>query len=301
MSTRTALRRLCVPLTLFASLLIATACTVEDKSSDDDDSSGPGVCGDDEVNSGEQCDGSDLGGASCATAGFDQGTLGCLPDCTFDVNACVLLDADADGLDITAEATYGTDPNNPDTDTDGFWDGDEVNQGSNPLDIASWPYNSGLWPNRLPVAQTDGITGNAFVIGSTVPNLVLTDQFGNPVNLHQFYGYRIMLSFGAVWCGPCQQAAQSSPILWENQKQNGFIILEVLVDTSTPGVPATQNDVTTWANQFGITYPVLFGPGEPFLPAVPTYFMINSDLTVGDKIEGYPGDSTLLYGMTSLY
>lgn len=42
------------------------------------------------------------------------------------------LDSDKDGLTNAQEAQYGTDPNNPDTDGDGFKDGDEVKAGYNP-------------------------------------------------------------------------------------------------------------------------------------------------------------------------
>ena len=47
------------------------------------------TCGDGVRNGGEQCDGNDVGGSSCASQGFDQGTLGCTPGCTFDVAECM--------------------------------------------------------------------------------------------------------------------------------------------------------------------------------------------------------------------
>src|SRR5262245_32362689 len=52
------------------------------------------VCGDGVIDDGEQCDGADLGGASCASvegAGYfapPGKALGCKPDCTFDTSAC---------------------------------------------------------------------------------------------------------------------------------------------------------------------------------------------------------------------
>jgi len=47
-------------------------------------------CGDDTVNViGELCDGSDLGGATCASLGFSGGTLAC-SGCTFDTSLCVV-------------------------------------------------------------------------------------------------------------------------------------------------------------------------------------------------------------------
>ncbi len=44
-------------------------------------------CGDGSIDTGEQCDGSQLGGAACADLGFDGGTLAC-SDCTYDTSNC---------------------------------------------------------------------------------------------------------------------------------------------------------------------------------------------------------------------
>ncbi|MFH1188071.1 MAG: hypothetical protein V1688_04425, partial [bacterium] len=44
-----------------------------------------------------------------------------------------ILDSDNDGLTNSQEKIYKTDPNNPDTDKDGYSDGDEVKDGFNPL------------------------------------------------------------------------------------------------------------------------------------------------------------------------
>ena len=46
-------------------------------------------CGDGMLNGGEQCDGNQLGGASCVTQGFDLGDLGCTAACTYDETACM--------------------------------------------------------------------------------------------------------------------------------------------------------------------------------------------------------------------
>lgn len=49
------------------------------------------------------------------------------------INTNGSADPDVDGLTNDQEATYGTNPNNPDSDGDGFLDGDEVQNGYNPL------------------------------------------------------------------------------------------------------------------------------------------------------------------------
>jgi cysteine-rich repeat protein len=50
-----------------------------------------GVCGDGLVDAGEDCDGANLAGQDCLTAGGgDGGTLACAADCTFDTTACTI-------------------------------------------------------------------------------------------------------------------------------------------------------------------------------------------------------------------
>jgi cysteine-rich repeat protein len=50
-----------------------------------------GVCGDGLVDAGEDCDGANLAGEDCLTAGAgDSGTLACAADCTFDTAACTV-------------------------------------------------------------------------------------------------------------------------------------------------------------------------------------------------------------------
>jgi len=46
------------------------------------------VCGNGVKESGEPCDGSDLGGATCQSLGWDGGTLACTAGCAYDTSAC---------------------------------------------------------------------------------------------------------------------------------------------------------------------------------------------------------------------
>lgn len=56
-------------------------------------------CGDGVRNRpGEACDGTDLGGSSCASFGFLRGTLGCSSSCTFDTSACEGTPVCGDGV-----------------------------------------------------------------------------------------------------------------------------------------------------------------------------------------------------------
>lgn len=46
------------------------------------------VCGNGVIETGEDCDGTNLGGATCTSLGFSGGTLACSPSCTYDTSAC---------------------------------------------------------------------------------------------------------------------------------------------------------------------------------------------------------------------
>lgn len=49
---------------------------------------GPSICGNGVLDSGEQCDGVDLQGQTCASMGFGSGALSCSPLCTFGIGQC---------------------------------------------------------------------------------------------------------------------------------------------------------------------------------------------------------------------
>ncbi len=66
-----------IPNWTFSSLTVEIFATV------------PG-CGDSLITSGEQCDGSNLGGSSCSSLGFSSGILSCSSACTFNTSQCLL-------------------------------------------------------------------------------------------------------------------------------------------------------------------------------------------------------------------
>lgn len=49
------------------------------------------TCGNGAIDAGEDCDGANLGGATCTSEGFDAGIIGCSATCTFDTSACVMF------------------------------------------------------------------------------------------------------------------------------------------------------------------------------------------------------------------
>jgi hypothetical protein len=86
------------------------------------------ICGDGVKNGKDSCDGSDLGGATCASLGFYGQTMGlqttglaCASDCTFDKSGCV--GACGDHVKNGPELCDGTDLGGADCRDAGFYDG----------------------------------------------------------------------------------------------------------------------------------------------------------------------------------
>lgn len=48
----------------------------------------PAICGNNIIEGTEECDGTDLGGATCADVGCSAGTVSCTLSCTLDFSAC---------------------------------------------------------------------------------------------------------------------------------------------------------------------------------------------------------------------
>jgi len=67
----------------------ATSHEASETSHDGTDATTPdGICGDARIDVGEECDGTELAGASCDSLGFTSGWLSCSTDCTFVTDAC---------------------------------------------------------------------------------------------------------------------------------------------------------------------------------------------------------------------
>lgn len=66
---------------------------------------GTSYCGDGTVDPNEDCDGTNLNGGTCVTAGFGSGTLACGPGCRYDTSGCVAAAFPASGQTTCYNAT----------------------------------------------------------------------------------------------------------------------------------------------------------------------------------------------------
>ena len=104
-------------------------------------------------------------------------------------------DPDGDGLTNDQEAQEGTDPNNPDTDGDGWDDGDEVHTyASDPNNEWSYPFSCHYPPGPGPQWQ-----GQGWNTGQVMQDAVLLDKCGDQIHMHGFSGWGMAIFIGAEW------------------------------------------------------------------------------------------------------
>ena len=105
-------------------------------------------------------------------------------------------DLDDDGLTLAEEEELGTDPDNADSDADGWEDGLEVDENFDPMDADDTPY-VGFYGGRDDCY--DDFAMAAYSPGDIASDFVGVDQFGDEVHLRDFCGRAAYLEFGADW------------------------------------------------------------------------------------------------------
>jgi len=225
-------------------------------------------------------------------------------------------DGDADYLTDAEEAQHGTDPESPDTDGDTYLDGDEVLEGTDPLDPKSRIYQGG-WPyQRFKDDIADPGFDGAPAIGSPIPRLVATDQFGETVDLYDFakHGRPVVLDLSAVWCGPCKDLATwlaGKPSTLDMKPEfasipslvsSGKIYWITIVFEDAIGNPAGPEEAAAWAEAYPNPKVAVLADDNRamyeyvFPGAMPSITVINEDMTlrVYDRFDYEPALTSLL-------
>ncbi len=244
----------------------------------------------------------------------------------FLVSAAVLsacnADADGDGLTWAEERDLGTDPDEADTDGDGLTDGDEIHsvgtdalmsdtdgdgyddgaelaEGSDPNNGFSWPEGDCRWPDFSDEAAAAGVEGEGWAFGEVMPNVTFIDAHDGELDLHQYWGFVVVLELSAGWCNPCRAVAEEAEEFFQEFKDRGFVLIHILMNGNVDGEPSDKAFLEEWAGDYGLTFPVtrLDDPPtytDPLRTAgtmsggIPNFIVLDRDLRIDFQTAGWP-------------
>lgn len=93
-------------------------------------------------------------------------------------------------------------------------------------------------------------------LGNRAPDFTLDTIDGDETSLWSLRGQIVMINFWGTWCAPCRREMPDLQSLYENNMDEGFIILAL----ATRG--DTREDVLEFREEFSLTFPLLVDEGD---------------------------------------
>jgi peroxiredoxin len=115
---------------------------------------------------------------------------------------------------------------------------------------------------------------------------------GDPLSLEQLRGKVVLVNLWATWCPPCVLEMPGFQRVYEDYRDQGFVVLGLSRDQGSPDL------VRAFLRQKRITYPVAMEAGsgiEGFgmVTTLPASFLIGRDGTVRHRVTGIYAEPTL--------
>jgi len=137
---------------------------------------------------------------------------------------------------------------------------------------------------KIPAPQT----------GFLAPDFTLDTLEGDTVTLSDLRGQAVLVNLWATWCPPCRSEMPAIQKLYDEYKDQGFVVL---------AVNATNQDqvsnIPAFTREYGLTFPILLDTaGEVSrqyqLRSLPSSFFIGRDGVIQEVVIGGPMAETLL-------
>jgi peroxiredoxin len=85
------------------------------------------------------------------------------------------------------------------------------------------------------------------------PDFSLTNAEGKKISLKDFRGKTLFLNFWATWCEPCREEMPAMEKLYQDYKNQNFIVLAI-------NVKDRKQEALAFVKELKLTYPIAFDP-----------------------------------------
>ncbi len=92
------------------------------------------------------------------------------------------------------------------------------------------------------------------------PALALEDSHGSKASLADYQHSIVLVNNWATWCPPCKAEMPTLEAYYEQHKQEGLVIIGIEAGDS-------KGDVQSFAQAYGLTFPIWLDPGNASLAA----------------------------------
>ncbi len=93
-------------------------------------------------------------------------------------------------------------------------------------------------------------------VNRPAPDFTLPLAGGGEVALSDYRGDVVLLNFWATWCEPCRREMPALQASYEALRDQGFVIIGVNLADNEYAQGRTEEDIITFAEQYGVTYPI---------------------------------------------
>ncbi len=153
---------------------------------------------------------------------------------------------------------------------------------------------SASWIALSPVEGEPVAAGTAPQAGFAAPDFTLTTTTGESITLSDLQGQAVLVNIWATWCPPCKAEMPAMETVYNEYKDQGFMILAV--NSTYQDTPA---DIVPFAEGYDLTFPILLDEtGKVTIDyqvrSLPSSFFINRQGIITEVVIGGPMSEALL-------
>jgi peroxiredoxin len=141
------------------------------------------------------------------------------------------------------------------------------------------------------VTLSGDVADTAPVVGAVPPRFSATTYDGKALDLADYAGKPLWLTFGASWCPDCRSEAPDVEAAYQKYQAQGLNVVAVFISES-------PTDIGSYAGKVGLTFPIAVDQQTKIASkyrtmGIPTHFFIGADGKIKDVKLGALDPATM--------